>query len=65
VLPSELPSLKQREDVEQALVTLKEAISSDLCSTWQYNRKQGRYEEINILRETTKYSEPNPVIILL
>jgi hypothetical protein len=65
VLPDEWPSLKQPEDIKHALVILKEAISSDLNFTWQYNRKQGLYEEINILRQTIKVSEPKPVIILL
>jgi hypothetical protein len=64
VLPDALSQVKNAEDVERALAILKDSIYSDLCTTWQYNRKQGLYEEINILRQTIKVSEPKSVSLL-
>jgi len=60
VLPTMWPRIEMAE-MENVISIVTESITSDLISTWQYNRRQGLYEESNILRQTIKVSEPKLV----
>ena len=59
-LPETL-ALANLADNDHCLELLKEHIVSDLSTTWQFCRKQGLYESVNILKETVEYVEPKPV----
>ena len=63
VLPTMWPQIEMAE-MENVISIVTESITSDLISTWQYNRRQGLYEESNILCQTRKISKPKPVFLL-
>jgi hypothetical protein len=60
ILPESLP-LVNMADLDHCLDILRDFVLHDLQTTWQYCRRQGLYESINILQETIKTIEPEPV----
>jgi hypothetical protein len=59
-LPETL-ALNNLADNDHCIELLQQHIVNDLHTTWQFCRKQGLFESVQILKETVEVVEPKPV----